>query len=58
MRNRALAVFMVAGFLAVPGLQAGTANGRQYRQRERIRAGVRSDELTPREAARPERHEP
>lgn len=45
-------VLVVAGALAVPAAEAGTINAREHRQRVRIREGVRSGELTAREATR------
>jgi hypothetical protein len=45
-------MLIVAGFLAVPAVEAAPVNQRQTRQRERIRQGVRSGELTRRETVR------
>src|SRR5262245_49793114 len=52
MRKASWAVMVVAGLLAIPAAQAGTIDGREQHQRERIRQGVRSGELNHREAAR------
>jgi hypothetical protein len=52
MRRTSWAVMVVAGLLAVPAAQAATIDAREQNQRERIRQGVRSGELTHREAAR------
>jgi hypothetical protein len=51
MRNKAFWM-LIAGLLAVPAAEAASVNGRQIRQRERIRQGVRSGELTRRETLR------
>src|SRR6185295_829866 len=45
------AVLVVAGLLALPTAEAAV-DGREHRQRERIRDGVQSGELTRHEAAR------
>jgi hypothetical protein len=52
MRKTSWAVMVVAGLLAIPAADARTIDGREHRQHERIRQGVRSGELTQREAAR------
>ena len=52
MRKTSWAVLVMAAFLAVPAANAGTVNERERNQRERIRQGVSSGELTHREAAR------
>jgi hypothetical protein len=49
MRSKSWAVLVVAGFLAVPGAEAGV-NAREHRQSVRIHEGVQSGELTSREA--------
>ena len=45
-------MMVMAGLLAVPFAQADSVNRREHRQGERIQQGLRSDELTRREAAR------
>src|SRR5262245_22021840 len=52
MRKTIGLAMMLAGLLAIPSAQAGTIDGREHHQRERIRQGVRSSELNHREAAR------
>ena len=52
MRQKALGMLIVAGFLAVPAVEAAPVNRRQSSQRDRIRQGVRSGELTGRETVR------
>ena len=52
MRKMSWAMLMLAGLLALPVAEAGSVDGREHRQRERIREGVRSGELTRHEAAR------
>jgi len=51
MRKTSWAVLVVAGLLALPTAEAAV-DGREHRQRERIRDGVQSGELTRHEAAR------
>ncbi len=53
MLKMGLTLLTLAGALALaaPPVQA-SVNGREHRQKERIRQGVRSGELTKREAAR------
>ena len=52
MRKMSWAMLMVAGLLAIPAAEASSVDGREHEQRERIREGVRSGELTRHEAAR------
>lgn len=52
MRKTSWAMLVMAGLLAIPAADAATIDAREHRQRERIREGVRSDELTRHEAAR------
>ena len=52
MRKTSWAMLVMAGLLALPAAEAATIDGREQKQRERIREGVRSDELTRREAGR------
>ena len=47
-----VAAVMIAGMLPMVGLAQGSINRRQYAQRSRIREGIRSGELTRREASR------
>jgi len=42
----------LAGFLALTASSEASINGREHRQRQRIREGVQSGQLTNREAAR------
>jgi len=49
MRKTSWAMLVMAGLLALPAADAATIDAREHRQRERIREGVRSDELTRRE---------
>jgi hypothetical protein len=51
MRRTSGAILMVLSLLAIPAAHAGV-DVREHRQRARIREGVRSGELTGREAAR------
>jgi hypothetical protein len=52
MRKMSWGMLMVTGLLALPAAEGGSVDGREHRQRERIREGERSGELTRHEAAR------
>ena len=52
MRKTSWAMLVMAGLLAVPAAEAAPVDGREHRQRGRIREGVQSGELTRHEAAR------